>query len=69
MILLTKIDGDQIVINAEEIETVIPGQTTVVTLRSGKKFLVKEDFQKIIDLVIDYKIKCQSHYPNVENIK
>lgn len=68
MILLTKIDGDQIVINAEEIETIIPGQTTVVTLRSGKKFLVKEDFQKIIDLVIDYKVKSQSKFPNVENI-
>lgn len=68
MILLTKIDGDQIVINAEEIETIIPGQTTVVTLRSGKKFLIKEDFQKIIELVIDYKVKCQSRFPNVENI-
>ncbi|MGQ9819137.1 MAG: flagellar FlbD family protein [Candidatus Kapaibacteriales bacterium] len=67
MILLTKVDGDKIVINAEEIETILPGQTTVVTLRSGKKFLVKEDFQKIIELVINYKIKCQSKFPNVEN--
>lgn len=69
MILLTKIDGAQIVINAEEIETIVPGQTTVVTLRSGKKFLVKEDFQKITDLIIDYKVKCQSKFPNVKNVK
>lgn len=67
MILLTKIDGDQIVINAEEIETLIPGQTTVVTLRSGKKFLVKEDFQTIIELVIDFKTKCQLNLPKIEN--
>lgn len=30
MIVLTKIDNDKIVINAEEIETLIPGQTTLI---------------------------------------
>lgn len=62
MILLTKIDGQKIVINAEEIETIEIGPNCVVCLKSGKKYLVKETHQEITELVVEYKRKF--HYPN-----
>lgn len=59
MILLTKIDGEKIVINADEIETVEVGHNSVVSLRSGRKYIVKESYEFITQLVIDFRKKCQ----------
>ncbi len=58
MIKLTKVDGREIVINAEEIETVESSHDTTVTLRSGRKIIVKETPEVISDLVIIYKRTC-----------
>lgn len=66
MILLTKIDGEKIVINADEIETVEVGHNSVVSLRSGRKYIVKESYELITQLVIDYKKKCQLRLENFE---
>ncbi len=55
MILVTKIDGQKIVINAEEIETIEIAPHSVITLKSGKKYLVKETHTEITELVIQYK--------------
>lgn len=60
MITLTKIDGDTIIINAEEIETVETMKDTVISLRSGKKIVVTENYKVVIDLTIQYKRKCYS---------
>lgn len=61
MILVTKIDGQKIVINAEEIETIEIGLHSVISLKSGKKYLVKESYEEITKLVVEYKKKF--HYP------
>ncbi len=66
MILLTKIDGEKIVINADEIETVEVGHNSVISLRSGRKYIVKESYELITQLVIDFKKKCQSTLENFE---
>ncbi len=66
MILLTKIDGEKIVINADEIETVEIGHNSVVSLRSGRKYIVRESYEVITQLVIDFKKKCQLKLDSVE---
>ena len=60
MIDLTKMNGREITVNAELIETVEETPDTVVTLTTGKKISVKESRQMIKNLVILYKRECNS---------
>ncbi len=55
MIRLTKLDGTEITVNAEEIETLETSHDTVLTFRSGRKLMVKERSEAIEALVIAYK--------------
>lgn len=57
MIELTRLNNSQIMINCDLIETVEENPDTVITLTTGKKFVVKESRQDIRDLVISYKQK------------
>ncbi|MCX7879984.1 MAG: flagellar FlbD family protein [Ignavibacteria bacterium] len=67
MILVTKLDGQRIVINAEEIETVEIGIQSVISLRTGKKFIVQEDYKTIVELVLEYKRKCNQQTIKLED--
>ncbi|MEG1457732.1 MAG: flagellar FlbD family protein [Acetivibrio sp.] len=55
MIEVTKTNGTKVTLNAELIEVVEETPDTVITLTSGKKFLVKESRQDIKSLVVLYK--------------
>lgn len=55
MVTLTKIDGMQIIVNAEEIETIESSFESTVCLKSGKKIIVKESADLIISMVVNYK--------------
>ncbi len=67
MILLTKIDGQHIVINAEEIESIEIGINSIICLKSGKKYIVQETHEQITEMVIDYKRKCNQTPLQIEN--
>lgn len=56
MIHLTRLNGQEVIINAELIET-IEQQTlnVVISLSSGNKILVKNTVEEIIDKVINYR--------------
>jgi flagellar protein FlbD len=58
MIELTKIDGEKILVSADEIETAESAFDTTVTLKSGRKIIVKENKTLIAELVILYKREC-----------
>lgn len=58
MILLTKIDGVQFAVNAEEIETAETAHDTIIMLKSGRRLIVKENYDEIIGKVIAYKREC-----------
>ena len=60
MIEVTRLKGAKIIINAELIETVEETPDTVITLTSGKKFIVSETSREITDLVINYKRKIHT---------
>jgi flagellar protein FlbD len=55
MVILTRFDGNPIVVNAEMIETVESTPDTILTLTNGRKLLVKEGLGVVVDRVIDYR--------------
>ena len=55
MIEITKMNGSKITVNADSIETVEETPDTLITLTSGKKYIVQESRKEIRALVIDYK--------------
>lgn len=57
MITLKKLNGREIVINADLIETVEKTPDTVITLTNGKKMIVLDSPGELIQKVIEYKKK------------
>ena len=55
MIEVTKINGVTVLINSDLIETVEETPDTVISLTTGRKFIVKESRQEIKNLVILYR--------------
>lgn len=60
MIEVTRLRGAKIIINAELVECVEETPDTVITLTSGKKYVVSESSKEIVDLVINYKRKIHT---------
>ncbi len=59
MIEVTRLKGAKMYINAEYIETVEATPDTVITLTTGKKYVVSESVYAIKDMIIEYKRKTQ----------
>lgn len=57
MIYLTKLNNDVFMMNNELIETIEETPDTVITMTTGKKFIVKESSQEIHKKVIEFKQK------------
>ena len=55
VIYVTRLDGSQLVVNADLIETVEHTADTVITLLDGKKLVVKTHVDEVIDRVIGYR--------------
>ena len=68
MIRLTRISGDDFVLNAEMVQEIESTPDTIITLTSGKKVMVNESVEAIINAVIEYKrlIQHPSFNPNQE---
>ena len=55
MIEVTRLNGTTVLINSDLIETVEETPDTVISLTTGKKFIVKESKKKKKNLVKSYK--------------
>ena len=55
MINVTRMNGMELTVNAELIETIEEVPDTVIALTTGKKLFVKENKYEIRDLVVRYK--------------
>ena len=55
MIEVTRLNGTTVLINSDLIETVEETPDTVISLTTGRKFIVKESRQKIKKLEKSYK--------------
>ena len=60
MIDVTKMNGSKVTVNTDLIQTVEEMPDTVITLTTGKKFIIKESRQEVKNLVILYKRECNS---------
>jgi flagellar protein FlbD len=55
VIYVTRLDGSQLVVNADLIETVEHTADTVITLLDGKKLVVQTHVDDVVDRVIGYR--------------
>jgi len=55
MIKVTRLNGQALVVNADLIEFVEEIPDTIISLTTGKKIMVKEDSDQIIDKVAEYR--------------
>ncbi len=55
MIIVTKLNDTEIVINCDYIEVMQETPDTTITLTTGRKIIVKEAVDDIIDKIITYK--------------
>ena len=55
MIMLTKLNDKQVVINCELIEQVEANPDTTITMSTGRKFIVRETVDDVVEKTIAYK--------------
>lgn len=58
MIKVTRINDAPLVVNADLIEFVEASPETIICLTTGKKIMVKQTIDEIIDRVADFKRKA-----------
>lgn len=62
MIMVTRLNGDEIMVNADMIEFVEVTPDTVISMVSGKKIVVTEDIDAVEGKIITYKQKIFNTY-------
>jgi flagellar protein FlbD len=55
VIKLHKLNGSEVVVNAELIESLDPGPETVISLATGNRFIVRENADAVIAKVLEYR--------------
>ncbi len=55
MVKVTKFSGVEVALNADLIETVEATPDTVISLVNGRKLMVKESVEEIVNKVIEYR--------------
>lgn len=58
MIRVTRLNHAELVVNAEMIEFIEAAPDTIISLVSGKKVMVSESVDMVIDRVVQYKRSC-----------
>lgn len=55
MISVTRLNGSELVVNADLIETLEAAPDTVITLVDGKKYVVHESTDEVVDRIRDFR--------------
>lgn len=61
MINVTKLNGSRLVINADLVEFVESTPDTLLSLTTGRKLMIKEDLETVVQMIIDYRRQSRSH--------
>ena len=61
MIRVTGMNNQEFILNADHIEKIEETPETVITLTNGKKYLVIESVEEVVNEVIKYKNKIFTH--------
>ena len=67
MIWLTRLNQSPFVLNAEQISHMEVTPDTVIFLTDGRKIVVRENAQDVIDRVIDYRRSIAQPSPTLQN--
>jgi flagellar protein FlbD len=59
VIKLTRYNGQQFVLNADQIEMLESTPDTVIRLLNGKSVLVRESVEEVVGLAIEYQRRVQ----------
>jgi len=59
MIRLTRLNKQEYFLNSDMIETVEMTPDTVITMLNGKKFIVAETADEVVDLIIQFRGKIK----------
>jgi flagellar protein FlbD len=65
VIYVTRLDGSQLVVNADLIETVEHTADTVISLVDGKKLVVTTPVDDIVARVVDYRRQIGAARPRL----
>jgi len=55
MITVTRINDEEFILNSDLIEYISQTPDTVITLTSGKKLMVKETPEQVVDRVVEFR--------------
>jgi flagellar protein FlbD len=58
MIPVTRLNGQEVYVNADLILFLEKSPETILTLQNGKKITVKETIPQVIDRVVEFKSRC-----------
>lgn len=58
MIKVTRLNGSELVINADLIETIEERPDTIVTLTNEHRFVVRESSDELLELIAAYRQRC-----------
>ncbi len=67
MIKVTRINDSQLVINADLIEFIESTPDTIISLTTGKKVMVKESIDEIIECVAGFKARSHARVNQLES--
>lgn len=54
MIILTKLDGIEFVLNCDLIETIMESPDTTIHLTNGHYYIVRESMEEVIEKTVEY---------------
>jgi len=54
MIKVTLLNGQELIVNAELLEVVEQAHDTIITMTTGRKVIVKESAEDVVDKVLAY---------------
>lgn len=55
MVRVTRLDGAEYFVNPHQIEYIEANPDTTLMMLSGKRLVVREDYQTIFDEIVDYR--------------
>lgn len=60
MVVLHKLNGVEVAVNAELIESVEAAPDTVINMVTGNRFVVKDSVEEVINKVVEYRRQVYS---------
>ena len=70
VIKLHRLNGTELYLNPDHIEIIEETPNTVITLTNGHRYLVKENIDEIIELIVEFKGKFLTRRSNdMEEVK